>query len=183
MEKEQVSSGNIIDFKVLQRILEFVKPYRGRFYFLIVLTVLLGVLTPIRPLLIQYTLDHDVANGDYQGMVNIMLLIFLLLLVHSVFQYIHTYISGRIGQYVIRDIRIKLYKHLIGFRLKFFDRTPIGRLVTRTISDVEALADVFSEGLAALAGDLLQIIFILVFMFYTDCLIVSHLDMVYNNDC
>ncbi|MCB0488876.1 MAG: ABC transporter ATP-binding protein [Cyclobacteriaceae bacterium] len=168
MEKEQISSGNIIDFKVLNRILEFVKPYRGRFYFLIVLTLLLGVLTPIRPLLIQYTLDRDVANGDYTGMVQVMLIIFGLLIIQSVFQYIHTYISGRIGQYVIRDIRIKLYKHLVGFRLKFFDRTPIGRLVTRTISDVEALADVFSEGLAALAGDLLQIIFILAFMFYTD---------------
>lgn len=168
MEKEQISSGNIIDFKVLNRILEFVRPYRGRFYFLIVLTVLLGVLTPIRPLLIQYTLDRDVANGDYAGMVQIMLLIFGLLIIQSVFQYIHTYISGRIGQYVIRDIRIKLYQHLVGFRLKFFDRTPIGRLVTRTISDVEALADVFSEGLAALAGDLLQIVFILAFMFYTD---------------
>ncbi|MEQ8424262.1 MAG: ABC transporter ATP-binding protein, partial [Cyclobacteriaceae bacterium] len=168
MEKEKISSGNIIDFNVLKRILQFVKPYQGRFYFLIVLTLVLGVLTPIRPLLIQYTLDHHVANGDYYGMVQIMLLILGLLILHSVFQYIHTYISGRIGQYVIRDIRIKLYKHLVGFRLKFFDRTPIGRLVTRTISDVEALADVFSEGLAALAGDLLQIVFILAFMFYTD---------------
>ena len=168
VEKEQISSGNIIDFNVLKRILQFVKPYRGRFYFLIVLTLILGVLTPIRPVLIQYTLDHHVANGDYYGLVRIMLLIFALLILHSGFQYIHTYISGRIGQYVIRDIRIKLYQHLIGFRLKFFDRTPIGRLVTRTISDVEALADVFSEGLAALAGDLLQIVFILVFMFYTD---------------
>jgi len=168
VEKEKISSGNIIDFNVLKRILEFVKPYRGRFYILIVLTVVLGVLTPIRPLLIQYTLDHDVANSDYYGMVQIMVLIFGLLIIQSVFQYVHTYISGRIGQYVIRDIRIKLYKHLVGFRLKFFDRTPIGRLVTRTISDVEALADVFSEGLAALAGDLLQIVFILIFMFYTD---------------
>lgn len=168
MEKEKISSGNIIDFNVLKRILQFVKPYRGRFIFLIFLTVILGVLTPLRPLLIQYTLDNDVANGDYTGLLQIMLLIFGLLIVQSVFQYIHTYISGRIGQYVIRDIRIKLYKHLVGFRLKFFDRTPIGRLVTRTISDVEALADVFSEGLAALAGDLLQIVFILIFMFYTD---------------
>lgn len=168
MEKEQISSGNIIDFKVLKRILQFVKPYRGRFYFLIVLTIVLGVLTPLRPMLIQYTLDKDVANGNYSGLFQIMLLLLGLLILQSGFQYIHTYISGRIGQYVIRDIRIKLYKHLIGFRLKFFDRTPIGRLVTRTISDVEALADVFSEGLAALAGDLLQIVFILIFMFYTD---------------
>ncbi|HPI81405.1 MAG TPA: ABC transporter ATP-binding protein, partial [Cyclobacteriaceae bacterium] len=168
MEKEKISSGNIIDFKVLKRILDFVKPYRGKFYFLVFLTLVLGVLTPVRPLLIQYTLDHDVAHGDYQGLAQVMLLIFGLLVVQSVFQYVHTYLSGWIGQYVIRDIRVKLYKHLVGFRLKFFDRTPIGRLVTRTISDVEALADVFSEGLAALAGDLLQVVFILIFMFYTD---------------
>lgn len=168
MEKEKISSGNIIDFKVLKRILDFVKPYRGKFYFLVFLTLVLGVLTPVRPLLIQYTLDHDVARGDYQGLAQVMLLIFGLLVVQSVFQYVHTYLSGWIGQYVIRDIRVKLYKHLVGFRLKFFDRTPIGRLVTRTISDVEALADVFSEGLAALAGDLLQVVFILIFMFYTD---------------
>ena len=168
MEKEKISSGNIIDFKVLKRILDFVKPYRGKFYFLVFLTLVLGVLTPVRPLLIQYTLDHDVARGDYQGLAQVMLLIFGLLVVQSVFQYVHTYLSGWIGQYVIRDIRVKLYKHLVGFRLRFFDRTPIGRLVTRTISDVEALADVFSEGLAALAGDLLQVVFILIFMFYTD---------------
>jgi ATP-binding cassette, subfamily B, multidrug efflux pump len=168
MEKEKVSSGNIIDWKVLRRILQFIRPYRGRFYFLVLLTVLLGVLTPLRPLLIQYTLDAHVAVGKYWEMVNVMLLILGLLVIQSLVQYVHTYISGRIGQYVIRDIRIKLYEHIVSLRLKFFDKTPIGRLVTRTISDVETLADVFSEGLAAMAGDLLQIVFILVFMFLTD---------------
>lgn len=168
MEKEKVSSGNIIDWKVLRRILQFIRPYRGRFYFLVLLTVLLGVLTPLRPLLIQYTLDAHVAAGKYWEMVNVMLLILGLLVIQSLVQYVHTYISGRIGQYVIRDIRIKLYEHIVSLRLKFFDKTPIGRLVTRTISDVETLADVFSEGLAAMAGDLLQIVFILLFMFLTD---------------
>lgn len=168
MEKEKVSSGNIIDWKVLKRILKFITPYRGRFYFLILLTVLLGLLTPLRPLLIQYTLDAHVAAGKYWDMVNVMLLILALLVLQSVVQYVHTYISGRIGQYVIRDIRIQLYQHIINLRLRFFDKTPIGRLVTRTISDVETLADVFSEGLAAMAGDLLQIVFILIFMFLTD---------------
>jgi ATP-binding cassette subfamily B protein len=145
-----------------------VTPYRGRFYMLILLTVLLGVLTPIRPILIQYTIDNDVAFGDYAGMVNIMILLLVLLVVHSLAQYVHTYISGWLGQQVIRDIRTKLYEHIVNLRLKFFDKTPIGRLVTRTISDVETLADVFSEGLAAMAGDLLQIVFILGFMFYED---------------
>jgi ATP-binding cassette subfamily B multidrug efflux pump len=168
MEKEKVSSGNIIDWKVLGRIMKFIKPYKGRFYFLILLTLLLGFLTPLRPLLIQYTLDKHVAFGNYWAMVYVMIFILVLLVVQAAVQYVHTYISGRIGQYVIRDIRIQLYEHIVNLRLKFFDKTPIGRLVTRTVSDVETLADVFSEGLAAMAGDLLQIVFILVFMFITD---------------
>lgn len=168
MEKEKVSSGNIIDWKVVKRILQFIQPYKGRFYFLILLTILLGVLTPLRPLLIQYTLDAHVAAGEYWSMVNIMILILGLLVLQSGVQYVHTFLSGQIGQFVIRDIRVQLYKHIVNLRLKFFDKTPIGRLVTRTISDVETLADVFSEGLAAMAGDLLQIIFILGFMFYID---------------
>ncbi|HEY9489397.1 MAG TPA: ABC transporter ATP-binding protein [Chryseosolibacter sp.] len=148
--------------------MKFVTPYRGRFVSLVILTVLLGVLTPLRPILIQYTIDNDVAFGDYAGMVNVMILLLVLLIVHSIAQYAHTYISGWLGQQVIRDIRTKLYEHIVNLRLKFFDKTPIGRLVTRTISDVETLADVFSEGLAAMAGDLLQIVFILAFMFYED---------------
>lgn len=168
MEREQVKSGNIIDWSVLKRLMKFVTPYRGSFYGLIVLTLLLGLLTPLRPFLIQYTIDNDVAFGDYAGMVNIMLVLLVLLIVHSLVQYAHTYISGWLGQQVIRDIRTKLYEHIVNLRLKFFDKTPIGRLVTRTVSDVETLADVFSEGLAAMAGDLLQIVFILGFMFYQD---------------
>jgi ATP-binding cassette, subfamily B, multidrug efflux pump len=168
VEKEQVKSGNIIDWAVLKRLMKFVSPYRGRFYSLIFLTIVLGVLTPVRPMLIQYTIDNDVAFGDYAGMVNVMVLLLALLVLHSIAQYAHTYVSGWLGQQVIRDIRSKLYQHIINLRLKFFDRTPIGRLVTRTISDVETLSDVFSEGLAAMAGDLLQIVFILAFMFYQD---------------
>lgn len=168
MEKEKVSSGNIIDWRVLGRIIQFVRPYKGRFYLVVFLTVLLGFLTPVRAKLIQFTLDEHVVSGKYWSMVNVVILLLVLLVIQSGAQYAHTYISGRIGQFVIRDIRIRLYEHIINLRLKFFDKTPIGRLVTRTISDVETLADVFSEGLAAMAGDLLQIVFILAFMFYED---------------
>ncbi|HNR75450.1 MAG TPA: ABC transporter transmembrane domain-containing protein, partial [Cyclobacteriaceae bacterium] len=130
MEKEKVSSGNIIDWKVVKRILQFIQPYKGRFYFLIFLTILLGVLTPLRPLLIQYTLDAHVAVGDYWSLVYIIILILVLLVLQSGVQYVHTFLSGQIGQYVIRDIRVQLYKHIVNLRLKFFDKTPIGRLVT-----------------------------------------------------
>ncbi len=168
MEKEQIKSGNIIDWSVLRRLMKFVTPYRGSFISLIILTIVLGLLTPLRPFLIQYTIDNDVAFGDYAGMVQVMVWLLVLLVAHSITQYAHTYLSGWLGQQVIRDIRTRLYDHIVNLRLKFFDKTPIGRLVTRTISDVETLADVFSEGLAAMAGDLLQIVFILAFMFYQD---------------
>jgi ATP-binding cassette, subfamily B, multidrug efflux pump len=168
MEKEKVSSGNIIDFTVLKRIFQFIKPYKGRFYFVIILTFFLGFLSPLRVILTQYMLDDYVTQGNYSMILNFTVLLTGLLVFQSILQYIHTYISGRIGQYVIRDIRIKLYEYIVSFRLKFFDKTPIGRLVTRTISDVETLADVFSEGLAAMLSDLLQIVCILGFMFYTD---------------
>src|SRR5690606_10401777 len=159
---------NIIDWSVLRRLMRFVTPYRGRFYFLIFLTLAIGVLTPLRPLLVQWTLDGDVAEGDYNGMVIMMGVLLGLLLVQSAAQYVHTYLSGWMGQQIIRDIRTRLYSHLVNLRLKFFDKTPIGRLVTRTISDVETLSDVFSEGLAAMVADLLQLIFILALMFYQD---------------
>jgi ATP-binding cassette subfamily B multidrug efflux pump len=168
VEKEQVKSGNIIDWSVLRRLLNFATPYRGRFYLLIFLTFAGGVLVPLRPLLVQWTLDDDVATGNYEGMVWMMIVLIVLLIVQSIAQYVHTYLSGWMGQQIIRDIRTKLYAHLVTHRLKFFDKTPIGRLVTRTISDVETLNDVFSEGLAAMLSDLLQLVFILGIMFYTD---------------
>ena len=83
--------------------MSFILPYKGRFYVIIVLTVVLGILTAVRPLLILRTLDDDVAHGDYDSMVKGMLLVFALLVIQSIFQYVHTYLSGRIGQYVIRD--------------------------------------------------------------------------------
>jgi ATP-binding cassette subfamily B protein len=168
VEKEQVSSGNIIDFKVLRRIMKFVRPYRTQFFLIVLFTVVMGVVAPVRPMLIQYTLDKHVAAGDYDGMVRVVGWLLVLIALQAIIQYLHTYLSGRVGQYVIRDIRTTLYEHLVGLKLRFFDKTPIGRLVTRTISDVETLADVFSEGLAAMAADLLQLVFILAFMFWMD---------------
>lgn len=167
MEKETIS-GNIIDFKVLKRVFRFVKPYISKFYLLVFLTFALAILAPIRPYLIQLTVDNHILTGDFQGLINMTLILVGVLVLQAFVQYAHTYLSGWMGQYIIRDIRIALYKHLLKLRLKFFDRTPIGRLVTRNISDVETLSDVFSEGLAAMVGDLLQLVFILAIMFYTD---------------
>lgn len=168
LDQENVKSGEIIDTKVLKRLYDFVRPYKGKFYFLIFLTLALAVLAPTRPYFIQIAIDEHVSMGNKQGLINIVLLLIILMVIQAGVQFAHTYISGWIGQAIIKDIRIKLYKHLLKMRLKFFDNTPIGRLVTRNISDVETLADVFSEGLAAIIGDLLQLVTILGVMFYID---------------
>ncbi|WP_291786496.1 ABC transporter ATP-binding protein [Cecembia sp.] len=168
LEKENVHSGEIIDTQVLKKLYRFVKPYRTYFYFLVFLTISLAILAPTRPYFIQVAIDDYIALGDGEGLVKIIYLLVFLMLLQAVVQFAHTYLSGWIGQVIIKDIRIKLYRHLLKMRLKFFDNTPIGRLVTRNISDIETLADVFSEGLAAIIGDLLQLITILTVMFYID---------------
>jgi len=168
LEKDNIQSGSIVDFKVLRRLFSFAKPYMGKFYKLVFLTFLLALLVPSRPLLIQYTIDNKVAYGDFQGLVLMIVLLVVILIIQALVQFFQTYLAGWLGQHIIRDIRIKLYRHLQSLRLKFFDNTPIGRLVTRNISDVETLADVFSEGIAAMAGEILQIVVILIVMFITD---------------
>lgn len=165
MKQDNIKSGNIIDTNVLRRLYKFVKPYQGRFYFLVFLTLALAILAPARPFVIQKAIDNPIAQGDFQGLINMTIILVSLLVMQALVQYGHTYLSGWLGQFIIRDIRIKLYRHLLSLRLKFFDKTPIGRLVTRNVSDVETLSDVFSQGLAAMIGDILQILFILGMMF------------------
>ena len=167
MEKEK-ASGNIVDLKVLKRLFVFAKPYKGIFCFLVVLTIVLSIVGPIRPILIQKTIDVNVANGDYPGLVDMVLLLIGLLILQAIIQYLHTFYSGWLGQNIIKDIRVKLYKHIQTLKLKFFDKTPIGRLVTRNVSDIETLAEVFSSGIAGIIADILQLLVILAFMFYMD---------------
>jgi ATP-binding cassette subfamily B protein len=168
LEKEKESAGEILDMKVLRQLYTYVKPYQKQFYFLVFLTVALAILAPTRPYLIQIAIDEHVAVGDAAGLLKIIYILVGLMIVQAFAQWAHTYYSGWIGQVIIKDIRVRLYKHLLKLRLQFFDNTPIGRLVTRNVSDIETLADVFSEGLAAIIGDLLQIVTILGVMFYID---------------
>jgi ATP-binding cassette subfamily B multidrug efflux pump len=125
-------------------------------------------LAPLAPLLIRYTIDNIIAMGNYQQLTLMLVVMIGVLIIQAVVQFLNTYLSGWLGQFVIRDIRVQLYQKILFLRLKFFDNTPIGRLVTRAISDVETLADVFSQGMAAIAGDILQLVLIIGVMFYTD---------------
>jgi ATP-binding cassette subfamily B multidrug efflux pump len=164
----ETKSGQIFDWITLRRLYAFVKPYQLHFYGLILIILLSAVLAPVGPLLIRYTIDSKIATGDYAGLTNMLLLMIGILVLQGIIQFFNTYLSGWLGQNVIRDIRVQLYQKVLQLRLKFFDNTPIGRLVTRTISDVETLSDVFSEGMAAIVGDILQLVLIIAVMFYTD---------------
>jgi len=161
-------TGQVFDWAVLRRLLSYVRPYRRVFVGLIVLTVATAALGTLRPFLIQRMVDVSIEQGDMKGLNTMFLLLLVLLVAHAGVSYLQTYYGGWLGQYIVRDIRTDLYRHLLNLKLSFFDRTPIGVLVTRNISDVETLSDVFSEGLAAMVGDILQLLFIMAFMFYID---------------
>ncbi len=161
-------TGQVFDWAVLRRLLSYVRPYRRVFIGLIVLTVATAVLGTLRPFLIQRMVDVSIEQGDTRSLNTMFGLLLVLLVAHAGVSYLQTYYGGWLGQYIVRDIRTDLYRHLLTLKLSFFDRTPIGVLVTRNISDVETLSDVFSEGLAAMAGDILQLLFIMAFMFYID---------------
>ena len=159
-------SGNLFDLKILNRLFIFCKPYMGVFYVLIFLTLSLSILQPIRPYITQIIIDDYVSLNDLDGLKNMIFLLFGLLIINAIVMYFHTYLSGRLGQNIIKDIRIKLFSHLQNFKLQFFDKTPIGRIVTRNVSDIETIADIFGQGIAAIIGDILQLFGIVVLMFY-----------------
>lgn len=167
MKKEQVT-GSTYDSKLLNRLAKYMRPYSRTFWISVILTILLAAVAPALPLLIEHTLDNYILSGKYEGLNNMLALMMFLLVLQTVIRYFHTLMTNTLGQSVIRDIRIQVFDHITNLRLKYFDNTPIGRLITRTISDLETIANIFSEGLIQIIGDLLQLVVILGVMFYTD---------------
>ena len=158
-------SGNLFDFKILGRLMLFCRPYMSVFYILVLLTISLSILQPIRPYITQIIIDDYISVNDIKGLQFMIILLIALLAVNAVVMYFHTYLSGWLGQNIIRDIRIKLFSHLQKFKLQFFDKTPIGRVVTRNVSDIETIADIFGQGIASIIGDILQLVGIVILMF------------------
>jgi len=134
----------------------------------VVLTILLAAVAPALPILIQYTLDKYILQFNTSGLSLMFILMIVLLIVQTLVRYYHTLMTNTLGQSVIRDIRIEVFNHITKLRLKYFDQTPLGKLITRTISDLETISNIFSEGLIQIIGDLLQLVVILGVMFYTD---------------
>ena len=161
-------SGKAVDVNLLRRVFKYARPYKTTFIWALLLTIALAILAPVRPLLIEYTLDEFVFKNDRSGLLNMTLIMIGLLLVQTVVQYFHTFLTNILGQSVIKDLRVNVFNHISSLRLKYFDRTPIGQIITRTVSDLETIADIFSEGLIVMIGDILQVAAIIGVMLYTD---------------
>ncbi|KIO74947.1 antibiotic ABC transporter ATP-binding protein [Pedobacter lusitanus] len=161
-------TGDALNVGLLKRVFQYVKPYRSIFIWSVVLTILLALIAPVRPFLIKYTLDNYILKGQYNGLVMMTMVMLFLLVVQSVIQYSHTLLTNTLGQSAIRDLRINVFNHITKLRLQYFDKTPIGQLITRTVSDLETISDIFSEGLIVIIGDILQVIAIIAVMFYAD---------------
>lgn len=152
---------------MLGRVIRLAWPYRAIFVLTGFLAVVLAPLATMRPYLIQVMVDDYIFNNDIPGLTRIVLLIFGLLIVESLCRYFFTYSSGWLGQSVIRDLRVRVFRHINSLRLSYFDKTPIGTSTTRTINDIETINNVFSQGMITIIADILTIIVVLGIMFIT----------------
>src|SRR4030095_7779942 len=141
------SLKKIFDFQNLRRVFQFAAPYKKRFYVSIALAVFLAIITPVRPYLIKITVDKFIASKMLDWIIWITVIQIGLLLIESGFRFYFSYITAWLGQTVVRDMRVKVYKKILGLNLRQFDQTPIGTLTKRKINDIEAINDIFSDGL------------------------------------
>jgi ATP-binding cassette subfamily B multidrug efflux pump len=162
------ASGKSLDFGLINRVLQYTRPYKKKFRLTLFLTILLALLGPVRPYLISYTVDHFIITPNMAQLAIFCLILVGILGIETLIQYYQTYFSGYLGQQVVKDIRQQLFNRMSRFKLQYYDKTPIGTLVTRVINDVETISDVFSEGLLSIIGDVLKLLVIFVFMFTRD---------------
>ena len=159
--------GAAFDIKLIARIIKLAKPHRKLLWLAIVFTLLLTALAPIRPMLVQYTLDHFVEHKDKAGIQLFSIYILIHIILNSLVLFGHTYITNLLGQKVIKDLRMRVYNHILSLSSSFFDHSKVGMLITRSVSDVETVSNFFSQGFISIIGDLAQIVAVLVIMFIT----------------
>ena len=165
-EEAPEEDGFKFDGRLIKRIGDYLRPYTGWAAIALTITLLASLLGPIRPLLIQRGIDDYIVVGDLEGLQTIILLLVFALVGEGLFKFAENYLTQWIGQHAIYDLRTAVFRHIQNQPLQFFDRTPVGKLITRTTSDVESLSNVLSSGLVVVIGDLLRIVFIAALMFY-----------------
>lgn len=165
---QEIKRKKIFDFSLLRRVFQYTAPYKGRLYWSVFLAILLAIVSPLRPWLIQLTINKFIREGSVSAIIWITIDQIGLLLLETVARFYFAFITAWLGQTVVRDLRIDVYRKVLGLNLSQFDKTPIGTLTTRTINDIEAINDIFSDGLIPIIADLLSILSVLAFMFCTD---------------
>ena len=164
----------IFDFSLLRRVFHFAAPYKNKFYGSLILAIVLAVIAPVRPFLIQLTINDGIKgnmsshfiNGPGGFIIEVTILQIILLLLETGLRFFFTFLTASLGQNVVRDMRVSTYKKILHLNLSQYDKTPIGTLTTRTINDIESINDIFSDGLIPIIADLLSIISVLTYMFY-----------------
>jgi ATP-binding cassette subfamily B protein len=161
-------AGKAFDVGLFKKIISFTKGHKSLLWGAASLTLLSAFLSPLRPYLVQYAFDEYITKNDLNGLGKISIIIIGVLILETAVQYFSGFISNLLALHVVHEIRMKLYKKLINFKLDYFDKTPVGTLVTRSISDIQNISDVFSQGFLDIAGDLLKVIIIILVMFFTN---------------
>ncbi len=161
-------SGKIFDVKLFGKLMVFVKPFRTTYYFVLITAILLSLFSTMTPYLLKVTVDDYIRPRDYDGMLFFVFLMFITLLLEVIFQFLFVFYANWLGQKVIKDLRVQLFDKIIHFKMAYFDKTAVGRLVTRSVSDIETIASIFSQGLFMIIADLLKMFLVIGVMLYVD---------------
>ena len=156
--------GKIFDVKLFSKLLVFVKPYNYTFYAVMFTAILISLFSTLTPYLLKVVVDDYILIKNFEGMQSIILLMILVLLFEVIFMYLFTFYANWLGQKVIKDLRVSVFKKIIKFKMSFFDKNAVGRLVTRTVNDIETIASIFSQGLFTIIADILKMITVLTVM-------------------
>lgn len=167
MTQEGPPDKKTLDWPLLRRLFAFAQPYRKWFWLSALLAILIAPLNTLQPYLINVIVDQYIIVPKPESLVGMCLLFAAVLALTGILQYTFIYLTNRLGQYVIRDLRVRVFNKITGFRLTYFDQTPIGNLTTRTINDIETIKTVFSEGIITIVADLLSIVVVVSVMLYT----------------
>ena len=159
-------TGNAFDMDLFKRLLKYTNPYKRIFYFVGVAAILVSLFAVLRPILLQQTVDEALIPSDFDSLIYYVSLMLGVLILEVIFQFCFIYYANWLGQEVVRDIRVKLFRHMLGFKMKYYDKSAVGRLVTRAVSDIETIASIFSQGLFMIISDLLKMLVVLGVMFY-----------------
>jgi ABC-type multidrug transport system fused ATPase/permease subunit len=154
------------DTRLFKRILQYTKPYKSRFNGVIIFAISLSIFAALRPYLLKQTVDGYIKTHDQFGLLMYVSLMGFVLLLEVFSQFFFVFWANWLGQDIVKDIRNKMFKHILSFKMKYFDNVPVGQLVTRSVSDIEAIARIFSQGLFMIISDMMKMLVVLVFMFY-----------------